>query len=457
MRDFRIDRRRLAVTFVSCWLGWQMCLPAAQAGETVSSPSPTAVAAPLIKAGEKLSLKEVVEIARHAQPNLLAAQGSINANQSKVGQAESALLPQVSGTVSYTRLSPSGTYAMPIDDDTSHSQYSSGITANQLLYDFGRTTTQIAARKTTVDSSRADLASVDDQVAFSVKLAYFALLKAERTRDVAAKTVQQFEQHLDQAKQFFAAGVKPKYDVTKAEVDLSNAKLNLIRAENGRNLARVSLNTAMGVPEAPAYEVVDSLDFQPFTLPLTSALDKAYGQRPDLKALLLRKKANEQLLDLARKGDYPVVTGNAGASYGGGDFPLDEGWSVGVALSVPLANGHRTRHEVGEAQANVDILAANETALRQSIYKEVQQSYLNLQEAESRIQTTQLTVKQAEENVEIAVGRYKAGVGNPVEVADGDVSLLNARTNHIEALYDYKIAQVSIEKAIGHCDTDLAN
>ncbi len=407
---------------------------------------------PMISDGERLSLKRVVAIARAMQPNILAAQGSVAAGQSKVGQAESRFFPQVDGSVSYHRLSPAGSYMVPIDDDNSYGQYAAGVAVNQMLYDFGKTGTQVAIQKTAVDSSQAELLAVEDQIVFTVKAAYFDLLKAARNREVAAETVTQFAKHLEQAEAFFEAGVKPKYDVTKAMVDLSNAKLNLIRAENGLRLARVSLSTAMGMPEAPAYEVEDTMGFAPFGLPLAEALDRAYGQRPDLKALLLKKKAAEQSVELARKGYYPLLSGNANYSYGGEKSPLDEGWDVGVGLTIPVFNGKRTRHEVGEAMANLAVFTANETSLRQSIYKEVQQNYLNLREAEERVQTAELTVRQAEENSEIAVGRYDAGVGNPVEVTDADVALANAKFNHIAALYDYKIAQVSIEKAIGSTD-----
>jgi len=87
--------------------------------------------------------------------------------------------------------------------------------------------------------------------------------------------------------------------------------------------------------------------------------------------------------------------------------------------------------------------------LRQTIHKEVQQSYLVLEEAEERISTTRLTIRQAEENSRIASGRYSAGVGSPVEVTDADTLLIQAKASHIQALYDYRMARTTIEQAIG--------
>lgn len=402
-----------------------------------------------IREGEELTLERVVEIALQRQPEIMAAQGTVDAGRGRVGQARAQFFPQIDGSVGVSRFSPSGSYANPNGNDASYSQYTAGVNVNQMLYDFGKTATRVAIQNTSVESSLADLASVEDQVVLNVKLAFFDLLTMLRKRDVAAQAVTQFEKHRNQAQGFFDAGVKPKYDVTKAEVDLSNAKLDLIRAENNVRLGKVSLNAAMGFSQTPKYEIKGSLDFEPFPVSLEQALEQAEAHSPDLKALLLRKKAAEKSVLLARKGNYPYLSGSTSATYGGEKFPLDEGWDVGLALSFPVFNGNKTAYEVNEAEANLAVISANEAGLRLKIYKQIQQGYLVLLEAEKRIQTTQLVIGQAEENYTIASGRYEAGVGNPVEVADADVSLSKARTSHVEALNDYKIAQAVIEQVVG--------
>ncbi|MBW6519537.1 MAG: TolC family protein [Desulfoarculaceae bacterium] len=401
-----------------------------------------------ISAGEILTLNRVVAITRQNQPAILAAQGNVNVGQSRVGQARAPYYPQINGSAGYNRLSPEGTF-YGTTDNSAYNWLTTGIRAEQLLYDFGRTATQIDIRQNSLEAARSDLNATDNLAVFNAKLAYYNMLKIARDKEVAAETVKQFEQHLEQAEGFFEAGVKPKYDVTKAEVDLSAAQLVQIQVRNNLRLARVVLNNAMGLPDAPDYLLEDNLTFAPYTMPFDQALDLALNHRPDLKALMLKKKAAEQAVNLARKGDAPTLLGNAGAAYSGDVDTMDEGWSVGITLTVPVFNGHLTRHQVGEAQANADILAADETLLRQTIHKEVRQSYLNLEEAEERISVTKLAIRQAQENFRIASGRYSAGVGSPVEVTDADTLLVAAKANHIQALYDYRMAQTSIEQAIG--------
>jgi len=87
--------------------------------------------------------------------------------------------------------------------------------------------------------------------------------------------------------------------------------------------------------------------------------------------------------------------------------------------------------------------------LQLNIRLEAEQAYLSLREAEERIRVTQKAVGQAQENFELANGRYQVGVGFPLEVTDAEVLLANARANNITALYNYKIAEARIEKAMG--------
>ncbi|PIV06974.1 MAG: TolC family protein [Syntrophobacterales bacterium CG03_land_8_20_14_0_80_58_14] len=412
-------------------------------GVCLGSLLPAADAEELIRKGETLDLQRCIAITMERHPGIQAAAGTLRAGDSRIGQARSGYYPQLNGSAGYSRTDPTTSAGQVYDS------YSSSVSLSQNLYDFGKTSTQVKIQEFNRDSFRSDLDNIRTQVSFGVKQAYFGLLQAGRNRDVSREMVEQFRQHLDQARAFFEVGAKPKFDVTKAEVDLSNAKLNLIKAENALRLARVALNNAMGLSEAPDYEVADQLSSLRAEIDLNEILRKAYDRRPDLKAIAVKRKSLEQSIELARKGYYPSVTGNAGYGWGGGSFPLDQGWSFGAQLNIPLFNGYSTKYQVTEAQANLEVLAANDALLRQTIDQDVRQAWLNLQEAADRGVAAELIVRQAAENLELANGRYASGVGSPIEVTDALVAASNAKTAQISALYDYKLAQSSLEKAAG--------
>lgn len=409
----------------------------------------------VIRMGEMLNLQRAVEISRTRHPNVLAARRSVDASESRIGQARANYFPQIDATAGYSRVDPVSSGSNrdsafgSFETSRSFDQYSGSITLRQLLFDFGKTGAQVGVQRMNAAAVSEDLMNVESQIVLNVKQAYYNVLRAQRSRDVAIETVKQFEQHLEQAKGFYEVGTKPKFDVTKAEVDLSNAKLNLIRAENALRLSRVSLNNAMGLPDAPEYEVEDNLAFRKHEITISEAVGRACENRHDLLALGRRTAAAEESVNLARKGYFPVLSGSASYNRAGQDFPLDDGWSAGVALNIPIFSGFLTKHQVAEAKANLEVAKANEEALRQTVILDVQQAYLNLIEAEERIANTELTVIQATENYEIASGRYAAGVGNPIEVTDAEVALANAKTGHIQALYDYKVAQATLERAMG--------
>lgn len=414
----------------------------------------------MIKPGDILNLQRSIEIALTKHPTIAAQRGAIIASEGRVGQAKSAYYPQLSGTAGYSRIKPltgaQRIVATGVDGTSvtnaneAFDQYSGAVSLSQNIYDFGRTGANVKIQNLNLNASKTDLENIAEQIVFGVKQAYFALLQAQRNSAVAAETVKQFEQHLAQAQGFYEVGTKPKFDVTKAEVDLSNSRLNLIKAENAVKVARVTLNNAMGEPNAPEYIIEDNLSFQTYPITFEDAIDRAYKNRPDLQSAVSRRMATEKSVDRAKSDYLPFLTGTAAYNFGGSHISsLDQGWNLGAAVSVPIFNGFITKNQITEAQGNLETSRAVEDSVKQTILLDVQQAYLNLKVAEDSIATAELAQRQAQENYEIATGRYAAGVGNPIEVTDAEVTLANAKTAYIQALYDDKVAQASLEKAIG--------
>lgn len=398
-----------------------------------------AIAEEAIKKGDLLSLRRCIEIALKRHPEIAAVTGERMAAESRIGQAKASYYPQVEIGTGYNRTHLRDTL----------NQYSSTLSIKQNIYDFGRTETGISLQRFNLESSEYVTKDTMLQVVFDVTQSYYNLIKAKRNRDVARKIVRQFEEHLRQAKGFYEAGTRPKYDVTQAEVNLSNARLNLIKAENAVRLAITSLNNSMGIPDAPEYEIEDDLSSKRIEIKLEEALTFALEHRPDLSSLTSKRKAAEKSLELARKNYNPTISGVITYGWTGNNFPLEREWNIGATLTIPVFNGYLTRYQVAEAEANLYTAKANEEIIRQRIYSEVQQAFLSLREAEERIPAAELTVRQATENLELARGRYEAGIGSPVEVTDAEASYANAHASYIQAITDYRIAIAALYRAMG--------
>ena len=408
----------------------------------------TAQATELIAKGDVLTLQQCIEIALKNHPNINAATSNVRITDSKIGQARAGYYPQLTLQSGYQRIGPPLTSIINPDP---YNQYSNTLSLSQTIFDFGKTYNQVQIQSLGKESSQADLQDVSGQVILGVKQSYYGYLQAKKSQDVAMETVNQFQQHYEIAKVFFETGKTSKIDVTSAEVNLSNAKINLLKAENARRIARITLTNAMGIMNAPEYEIKDDLDYRPCEVSMDEALQNAYKNRPDLLSTLKKKEGLEKTIYLSQKGYLPVLAGSAAYGYTGNEFlaDKDKAWSVGVTLTFPLFTGLSTKYQIDEANANLDVLKANEDSLMQTVYLQVESAHLSLKEAAERISAGKIIVKQAEETLELAKGRYAAGVGSSIEITDAMITLNNAKMTYITALADYSVAQANLEKAMG--------
>ncbi len=138
------------------------------------------------------------------------------------------------------------------------------------------------------------------------------------------------------------------------------------------------------------------------------------------------------------KGDY---------KWEGTQYPSADIWDISATLNFSIFNGGLTTAQVAEQKANLSNLKYNEEVLRQNIALEVRQAVLNLAQAAESIRVSEIALRQARENLDLAEGRYKTGVGNIIELTDAQTSLTTAEANHVQALYTYKTTVAALEKA----------
>jgi outer membrane protein len=397
--------------------------------------------------GETLDLDKCLSIAITNHPDIIASQSNYEASRSRVGQAKSAYMPQVSGTAEYSKYDQDTSY--DIDQSGPFDKYNTGFNLDLMLYDFGRTSSEVGVRKRESDSYSALFIDTKSQVILGVKKAYYGLLQAKDTLDARSSTVAKFGQHLDQAKKLYEVGFKPRIDVTKAEVDLGQARLDLIKARNTYLSNRLVLANAMGIASTPDFEIDSSPKFIDISIDEEAALERAYQNRPDLKSAMAKVEAAEMNVKLANAGHYPLLTGAAGYGWNGDDFPLKNEWNAGASLTIPIFTGFNVKYSVEEARANQKSQMAAVESIRQGIRLDVTQAILSITEVRKQIDVARETLAYAKQNRELAEGRYAERVGNAIEVTDAITSETNAATSYASALYEYRVAVANLEKAMG--------
>jgi TolC family type I secretion outer membrane protein len=403
---------------------------------------------------KSLTLDECVDIALRSHPSVRAAEKAVSVAGEQYREAKSSYYPQVSANGSYTRSKAKALSFIQGETEA----YSATLNLNQKIYDFGRTGGGVDAARFRIDERGGDLSRTRQDVIFNVKDGYFGVLKAMGLMKVQESSVAQAESHLRRAKGFYEAGAKAKFEVTRAEVELNQARLNLIKARNALNMAMASLKNRMGVGYDYPLEIDVTLVKPKPAISLEEGIKEALKQRPEMQSMDASVKEGEASLRASRGGYYPSL--NANGSYGYYDqYPIGEGedlfqeknerWSAGVSLNIPIFEGFLTDAKVSESKANIEGLKAQRDALSNNITLEVTQAYLDLQEAEARIPVAESSLNKAKENLDLANGRYEAGVGTIIEVTDAQAAYITAETDLVNANYDAAIARARFDRAVG--------
>lgn len=406
-----------------------------------------------------LTLQEAVATALRNHPTIRMGQATVEAAQQRVRQQVAGYLPTGGYTYTYSRQARPLTAAVGGVDIGETQQRrtvtqffnfnSTNFQINQLLFDFGKTLNSIQSAIASTEASTADLETTKQEVIFNTKQAYYSVLSSQRLLGVAEETVRQNQKHLEEAQARFDVGVAPRFDVTQAQVQVSNAELSRVEARNNVALGFETLRRAMGQNEPLRVKLLDQLAHRPVSLSEETIAQEAYVRRPELESIRAQQRASSERMSVLKKQFLPSVSGTAQYNWTGREYPLQEGWMWGVTLTMPLFDSILTTAQLGEEQATLRNLQAQEENLRQQVTLEVRQGVLNLRRAEESIRVNEQTLVQARENLDLAEGRYAAGVGNIIEVTDAQVSLTSAQANNITALYDYKTALAELEKAVG--------
>jgi Outer membrane protein len=390
----------------------------------------------------ELSLDESVDYALRHNPSIQIASKDKEQSQWSVNEAKAGKAPTVSLGSNYTRQGQG-------DAAASKDSSSSSLRMNWQLYNGGRTDTQVDQAKLGVTSADLNIEKAKEQLKLDTTTDYFAVLQANNMLDVNKQTVDNLQAHLAIVQAKYDAGVVAKSDLLRSQVELANAQQNLIKAQNQRDLAVTALLNAMNMDAGTELQLKDELKYQADGRTLDELISLAKQDRPEMALTKTSIDSANNSVKIAQSNDSPSVS--ASASMGSNDslLPNNDNWSVGLSASWNVFDGGVTKSKINEAKASLDKakLQAEQTA--DAIEQEVRGNYLSMKEAEKRLETTEVAVNQANEDLYIAQEKYKAGVGTNLDVIDAQLAYTQAKTNHIQALYDYNVNRAKLDKSIG--------
>jgi len=413
---------------------------------------------------QTLTLSESVDIAlKNSHVLNIAREGTKGATAQK-REAVTGFLPKFSTSYSYTRLNEEPQIKIPafwiipsfnIPAGTKDN-YQWVIEARQPLFAGGGILANYQASKIGEDVASIEEIAKYQDVVQDVKIAYFDLLRAQKVLLAAEQAVKMLEAHRDVADNYFKVGFIAKNDLLQAEVELANGRQSLIRAQNAVEMAKARFNTLLKRRVFAPVEIVDILNYQPFSQSLEECLSIAKENRPELKIAALKAQQANKAVWAARSEFFPTISlighyarfGDE-ASVSGSRFQDAESWYVMAVASWNFWEWGRTmfRVDAGRARENQAIAAARET--NDLITLEIKNAYLQLKEAENQILVSEKVIEQAEENFRISEERYKERVATSTEVLDAQTLLTRAKSQYAHALGDYNINLAKLQRAMG--------
>ena len=411
----------------------------------------------------QLTLTAAVSQALKTQPTLRQARAQTSAAEGRVEQARSGYLPQVIGTAAYSRLSsnytpspgvlPNSTLnAKNSISSTSYNWFIGTLTATQLIYDFGQTNGRWNAAQSAVDSLVATEKLTRLQAITNVQTAFYQAWAQRALIEVAQENLDDQSRHLNQVDASVKVGVRPDIDLAQGRANVANARLQLINTRNAYETSKDQLNAAMGLiadtnydvadEEAPAVEAEDG--------PIEPLVTRALESRPDIAALDRQHDAQTKTISSLRGAYGPsLVASAAGTEKGQQVNNMVPNWNVGVTLTWPIFQGGLTNGQIREAEANLQVIDAQLAGLRIQIRTQVNQARLAVRAAKSSIGAADDALVNARLQLKLAEGRYAAGVGSIIELADAQVAYSTARSQVIQAHFSLSNSRAQLITALG--------
>ncbi len=427
-----------------------------------------------IFAQKQLTLNEAIKIALQKNPNLIKLQNSLSGNEAQLKNAYGELLPNLGAQASWSwqRIDDAGSQQRNFlgeivnvpPSTVENRSYSAGIGGNVLLFNGLANYANINLKKDNLKSTEYNIAKLKQNIVYQTSDFFYAVLNAEELMKVREENVKYFQKFYESVNERNKLGLVPVADVYSAQVQLGNAELALIQAQNDYDKLKNGLLTYLALNVMDDYQLVD-----PFTKDKTvetnsylknfediqTLVNVALDNRFDFKSQQLLVKAAESNLTIAKSGFFPTLS--ADYSYGSGAVDISKMFDrkslrVGMTLSIPIFSNFSTENQIQQAEINKMNQQEDLLSLERQIKIEIKQGYNDLIAAKKSLDVATNNVLAAEENRKINLERYNLGSATILEVLQSNRDYIDALRNKINNVYDFYRKYDNLNNAIGRLD-----
>jgi outer membrane protein len=412
-----------------------------------------ALAAATASAGDSVyTIQDAYDAALTGNESVKLSEESMLQAGSRVDQAETYLYPRLSANGAYTRFNEilppegGGFIFQPLD------QMNASLILTQPLYTGGRTLAALRAARTMREASRSDLSSTRQAIILNVAEAYYAVLKAQKLVEVSKNALERMERH-KQVTEREAATRRSKANISsllRANTLVNQARITVVRAEDGLKIARQKLSLLTKLPEDLAVS-----EPAPLTVPegkLDSMRETALRNRADYASSQMNRDVAREFVTITEGAHNPQMFAEGGMTYQHShpETGLDATvYYAGVRLHVPIFEGGLMKAEVAEARSKERQAELSSALLKRQIESEVNEAYINYQTISSVFDTAKLQLEDARKNFDTVEGLFSEGLVSSLSLIDAEQALSLAENELVSATWDQQVAILRIEKSLG--------
>ncbi len=407
------------------------------------------------KKPEALTLSQAVEIALKANLALKKSKDEIDAARAIKNIQRANFLPTFNTTYNYKRrdeelsqIGSTGTTSVitPLEE------YGFAASFSQPIFNGFSLVNQYKVASCGLDIATISEKAARLEVIFNAKKAFFTLLKIRKLRLVSQDAVKLLSAHQEVAKNFYEVGMTPLNDWLKSQVELANAKQDLVVAHNNLGIAKSEFNIILRRPINSPVEITDILNYSPLENDFDYYLDMAEQNRFEIKITDLNVEIAEREVKIAKKDIYPSISLEGSYYKIGTDWDVDggegisdpDGWSISAIATWNFWEWGRTCYGVKEKLSRLSQARHYKEELYDNVQLEVKRAYLKARESEINITTIEKAIEQAKENLRISEEQYRHQVATSTDVLDAQTLLSKTMTNYYNALYDFKISKAAL-------------
>jgi outer membrane protein len=421
-------------------------LPSAPVPQAASQPNAPTSQTSAAQSGTPLllSVKDAEALSLKNNPQISVGRLTALASQQVTREVRSNLWPQARVDLTAVDANP-GTRmtAGTLNNPSLYQRAAAGATVTQLITDFGRTTNLVASANLAAKAENQSALATKEQVLLAVDRAFYSALQTQAVLTVAQQTVKDRQTVADQVGALFKSKLKSELDFSFANVNLAQAKLLLLDAQNNVNAAQASLSAILGFSSLQNFQLAE--DTSPPAKPpdnVDNLITTALSMRPEILALEFQSESARRFQKAERDLLFPDIQALGAVGDTPVRNPIISSWygAVGVNVDIPVFNGFLYTARSHEALLRSQAAQERLRDLRDRISRDVRTSWLNANTAYDRLAVTQQLLEEANLALNLSQSRYNLGLGSIVELSQAQLQQTQAQISNVSAGYDYRLA-----------------